>query len=131
MLNSLLMIQNQNNSDGKTIEIKISVKEKKTIQVCNIVFIKAFGKCSLIFMDGGCEIITFHMLKWFEKSLPAPCFFRAHNSILVSCNFIRSYCYKFITLDNEMKIPLSRNRLADLKLNLKNFMETRKNPDQL
>jgi DNA-binding LytR/AlgR family response regulator len=123
------MLPYSENSNSATIEVKISAREKKTILVSDIVYIKAFGKCSVIYMEGGCEFITYHMLKWFEESLQSSCFFRAHYSYIVSCKFIQAYCYKYVTLKTNEKIPLTRNKLADLKRHLENFLELKNNPD--
>lgn len=113
------------------IEVKISSKEKRAIMVSDILYIEACGKCSVIYMKDGENLLAFHMLKWFENSLPSPCFFRAHYSILVSCNYVWSYKCRCITLNNNMKIPLSRNRLDAFKLNLKSFLENNRNSDQV
>jgi DNA-binding LytR/AlgR family response regulator len=123
------MLPYSENSNPSTIEVKISAREKKTILESDIVYIKAFGKCSVIYMKDGCEIITFHMLKWFEESLRSSGFFRAHYSYIVSCKFIHAYCYKYITLNTNEKIPLTRNKLADVKQHLEIFFGNQNNPD--
>jgi DNA-binding LytR/AlgR family response regulator len=123
------MLPDSENSNSQTIEVKISAREKKTVMVSDIVYIKAFGKCSVIQMVGGREIITYHMLKWFEESLQSSCFFRAHYSYIISCKFIHAYCYKYVTLITNEKIPLTRNKLAGLKLHLQRFIENQNNPD--
>lgn len=117
------MIRNSARSLGKIIEIKTS-GGSMMINAGDIVYVEASGKFSVVHMKKSRDIVAYHMLKWFGDSLPAPFFFRNHNSFLVSCSFIKSYCYRSITMKNKEKLPLSRNRLEDLKKNLRLFLET-------
>jgi two-component system, LytTR family, response regulator len=100
------------------IEVK-TPKGFKLISTRDILYIKAVRKCSIVYLNESDNIITFHLLRWFENYLLEPFFFRCHNSYLVNCQFVDYYCRKEITLKNKNKIPLSRNSFEFFKENLK------------
>ena len=101
-----------------SIEVK-TPKGFKVICVRDILYIKSVRKCSIIYFYNTDNIITYHLLRWYENYLLEPFFFRCHNSYLVNCQFVDFYCHKEITLKNQNKIPLSRNNFGIFKENLK------------
>ena len=64
------------------------------------------------------------MLKWFCNSLAVSCFYRTHNSYIVSFSYVESYCSRKITLTNKTELPLSKKRYKTFKKNLKSFLES-------
>lgn len=117
------MVSNSAYSLHKVIEIKTS-GGSMMINARDITYIEAFGKCSIVHLRKAEDITAYHILKWFGDSLPAPWFFRNHNSYLISCSFIKSYCCRSITMTNKKKLPLSRNRLEALRENLRLFLKS-------
>jgi DNA-binding LytR/AlgR family response regulator len=109
-------------SEFLTIEVRIS-NGYKSIPIHEIVFIKAHGKTAIIHLSDGSEILSMHLLKWFEKTLPEYCFFRAHNSYIVSCYFIYSYTYNAINLKINITLPLTRCKLNELRKHMVYFYE--------
>lgn len=99
------------------IEVKTSLG-MKILHTDEIVFVEAAKKCSIVHLIDK-EIITFHPLKWYNKYLIKPTFFRCHNSNIINCHFVDCFTKKDIRLKNNFKVPLSRNRSQDLVENLK------------
>lgn len=117
-----LGMMNSNDSPYLTsIEVKTS-EGYKIICIKNILYIEAVRKCSIVHINHGEYIITYHLLKWYNKHLLKPHFFRCHNSYLVNCMFVDYYGNKGITLKNKNKIPLSRNNKSAFKENLMIFL---------
>ena len=107
-----------NASQHQSIEVK-TPDGFKVICIKNILYVEAARKCSIVYFDGLNTIITFHVLKWYEKYLLNPCFFRCHNSYIVNCRFVDCYCNKGITMKDKRRIRLSRNRIQSFMENLK------------
>ena len=103
------------------IEIKTS-KGYKIICIKNILYIEAARKCSIIYLDNTELIITYHLLKWYERYLLKPYFFRCHNSYIINCQFVDFYWNEGITLTNSSRIPISRNKVALFKENLRDLI---------
>jgi DNA-binding LytR/AlgR family response regulator len=102
----------------ESIEVKIP-SGYKFICPKDILYIEALKKISIVYFSCGDSLITYHLLKWYEKKLPQPFFFRCHNSYIINCQFIEFYCHHLITLKSRDKIPLSRNSKLIFKENLK------------
>jgi len=107
-----------NASQQDSIEVK-TPDGLKVICIKNILYVEAAKKCSIVYLYDLKTIITYHLLKWHEKYLLNPCFFRCHNSYIVNCRFVDCHCNNCITLKDRIKIPLSRNRVRTFKENLK------------
>jgi len=105
------------------IEIKTSTG-LRMISTRDIVYVKAAGKFSIVLMKDTDTYIAYNMLKWFCNSLPVSCFFRNHNSFLISFSFVESYSSRSIKLTNNIEVPLSKTRFKAFKKNLKRFLES-------
>ena len=101
----------------QSLEVK-TPEGLKVICIKNILYVKAARKCSIVYLDDLNTIITYHLLKWYNKYLLNPCFFRCHNSYIVNCRFVDCFYNKTITLKDKNRIPLSRNRIRSFKKNL-------------
>ncbi|MDO9339837.1 MAG: LytTR family DNA-binding domain-containing protein [Bacteroidales bacterium] len=114
-------MDSNNSSQQLSLEVKTPAG-LKVICIKNILYIEAEGKFSIMYLDDFNIIITYHLLKWYDKYLLQPYFFRCHNSYLVNCRFVDCYCNKSITLIDKNRIPLSRSRIRSFKENLKYLM---------
>lgn len=99
------------------IEIK-SVKGIKYISQNRLVYVKAENRGTILFLNNSERVFTKHLIKWFEKILNNPEFFRCHNSYIVNCRFFDYLCGNEIILKGQIRIPLSRNRKKLFKENL-------------
>lgn len=111
-----------NVSQQQLIEVK-TPEGFKVLRINSILYIEAARKCSIVHLVDFNTIITYHMLKWYEKKLMKYDFFRCHISYIINCRFIDCYNNKVIILKNKIKISLARNRVRPLKENLKYLRE--------
>ena len=114
--------------DNKSIQqLSFEVKTDSGFRILtanDILYVRASGKFSIIFLKDQTEIIAYHLLKWFENYLDEPLFFRCHKSFLVNCQYVDCYCNKKIILLSKKEILLSRHRILLFKENL-GFLATR------
>lgn len=115
---NLVMMSANNPSYQLSIEVKTS-RGFKIISSNNIIYIEAARKCSIVHLNTTACVITYHLLKWYDKYLPEPHFFRCHNSYIVNCKYVDCYCNKTIILKDKDKIPLSRNKMWSFRNNLR------------
>jgi two-component system, LytTR family, response regulator len=111
-------MDNINSLQQKTLEVK-TPSGYKVICIKDILYVVAARKFSIVYLNDNNIIITYYLLKWYDKYLLTPPFFRCHHSYIVNCQFVDFYCNKRITLKNMIKIPLSRNKIWSFKENLK------------
>lgn len=111
-------MDDKNSLKQLSLEVKIS-GGLKVIPINNILYVEASGKFSVVHLDNHKDLVTYHLLKWYNKKLSQPYFFRCHNSYLVNCQSVDYYCNNSITLLDKNRIPLSRSRISSFKENLK------------
>ena len=94
--------------------IVINNKERFIIESKEVIHLEADGKY--------CKIKTNHdvyisskTLSQVHKLLPQHCFYRVHRSFVVNLFCIKSYNDMFITLLNNEKIDIARNKRAEFK----------------
>jgi two-component system, LytTR family, response regulator len=104
-------------SNSGIIEIKTS-RGLKYLSINRVMFIEAKDKGSIIHLDNKEQIKTKYLLKKYSGVLEPPCFFRCHNSFIVNCCFIDCFCKGEIILNDNTRIPFSRNKTQLLKENL-------------
>lgn len=109
---NILITQNQ-----PILEIHTQ-KGLKLISLNKILYIKAFKKGSVIYLDNLESVDTHYLLKSYDRYLPIPFFFRCHNSYLINCGFVNCFCGTEIILKENVRIPLSRNKRRPVKENL-------------
>lgn len=76
--------------DTTTICLKMQ-KEYCIIQIKEIVFCKAEGSYSIIYFDGGSQLVASKSLIALEKLFNNQCFIRCHNSYLINFKKIKKY----------------------------------------
>lgn len=106
-----------NNAKTNVLEIKTS-QGTKFISKNRLVFVKAENRGTVLFLNNSERIFTKHLIKWYEKVLISPEFFRCHNSYIVNCRYFECLCSCQIILKEQIRIPLSRNRKIFFKDNL-------------
>jgi DNA-binding LytR/AlgR family response regulator len=100
------------------IQVRIS-GGYKIIPVDSIVYVKAQGKFTIIFHRDLSTLVTFHVLKWYYINLTRIDFFRCHKSFLINLRYVNHFTSKEIVLINNIKIPISRDKMDSFKENLK------------
>jgi len=110
-------MNNFNAQNTQVLEIKTS-KGIKYISQNRIVYIKAENKGTNINLNNSEKVYTKHLLKWYNKYLKSPIFFRCHNSYIVNCIDVECHCSSEIILKEQIRIPLSRNKKQSFKENL-------------
>jgi DNA-binding LytR/AlgR family response regulator len=90
----------------------------KIICFIDIKYIEGAGKCSIVHFKDLSSLITYHSLKWFNKYLCKPYFYRCHNSYIVNCRLVDYLRNNRIILTDKNSVPLSRNKIHSFKENL-------------
>jgi len=101
----------------QVLEIK-SAKGIKYISQNRLIYVKAENRGTILFLNNSERIFTKHLIKWYEKFLNSPEFFRCHNSYIINCKLFDCLCGNEIILKGQIRIPLSRNRKGPFRENL-------------
>ena len=104
------------------LEVETS-KGTMLIPLHKIVSIKALNKGSLIKPIRSEIIETKYLLKSYNRFLPAPYFFRCHNSYFVNCKYVECYTSSEIILIGNARIPLARSKKQLFKENMIEFLQ--------
>jgi two-component system LytT family response regulator len=107
----------KNDQTANVLEIR-TAKGTKYISQNRLLYIKAENRGTMLILNNSERIITKHMIKWFEKFLVNPEFFRCHNSYIVNCKYFDCLSSNEIILKEQVRIPLSRNRKKSFIENL-------------
>jgi two-component system, LytTR family, response regulator len=89
----------------------------------DIVYLKADGNYSIIYLKNHSKHLLYHSLKDFEKELPGNIFYRCHRSYIVNIILISSFCIqdnKIFFSDHDIEILCSRRSKKEL---IKRFKE--------
>ena len=106
-----------NSHETQVLEIK-TAQGTKYISQNRIIYVKAENRGTMLLLNNSDRIFTKHHIKWYEKYLLNPEFFRCHNSYIVNCKYFDCLCSNEIILKKQIWIPLSRNRKKSFKENL-------------
>ena len=83
----------------------------------NIIYCKADGNYTEIFLKEGKKEMVSKKIKTMEKLFNDNIFFRVHNSYLVNIHYIKEFIKgegQYLILENQMKIPVSRSKRTSL-----------------
>lgn len=83
----------------------------------DIVYLKADGNYSILYLKDHTKHIIYQSLKEFEKDLPENNFFRCHRSYIVNLILISAFCIqknRIFCLDHEIEILCSRRCKKEL-----------------
>lgn len=86
----------------------------------NIIYCRAEGSYTKVYLKDGGSIFCSKNLAWFENEIQSKLFLRVHRSFLINLNFL-SKVYRNegrINLQNGAAIPLSRGGANQLKNSL-------------
>jgi len=78
-----------------------------------ILYCKADGRYTHVFLNNGESIITAKLLKSFESKLPGDLFLRIHKSYVINMNYISSLSKKssvFLVLGTNTSLGISKRR---------------------
>lgn len=92
------------------------------VPINNIMYCESKSNYTNIYLNNGQPILISRTLKDIEELLDTPPFFRLHNSFLVNLQYAIRYIKGeggFLVLNNDINIPVSRNKKEEL---LKNIM---------
>ena len=107
----------KNDQTVNVLEIK-TAQGTKFISQNRIIYVKAENKGTMFLLNNSDRIFTKHLIKWYEKFLFNPEFYRCHNSYIVNCRYFDCLCSCEIILKKQIRIPLSRNRKKSFIENL-------------
>lgn len=83
------------------------------IQAADIVRLESYGNYAFVFMASGERILASRNLKEFEEMLPAPRFFRVHQSHIVHTAFVKQFTKEdgaTVHLQDGAGIPVARRK---------------------
>jgi len=83
----------------------------------DIVYVKADGNYSIIYLKDHSKHIIYQSLKDFEKDLPENIFFRCHRSYIVNVILISAFCIqknRIFCRDHDIEILCSRRSKKEL-----------------
>lgn len=83
----------------------------------DIVFIKADGNYSVIYLKDHTRHLIYQSLKEFERELPGNIFFRCHRSYIVNIVLISAFCIqnnRILCRDHDIEILCSRRSKKEL-----------------
>lgn len=86
------------------------------VDVDDIIYLKADGSYTNIFLNDGKTILVSKKLKTFEEVLNHPQFFRPHRSYLINLNHVSQYIRQdggYIIMDNEGTVDISKDKKND------------------
>jgi two-component system LytT family response regulator len=78
-----------------------------------ILYCKADGRYTHVFLNNGDSVITARLLKSFENKLPATMFVRIHKSYVINMNYISSLSKKssvFLVVGTDIRLGISKRR---------------------
>jgi two-component system, LytTR family, response regulator len=83
----------------------------------DIIYCKADGRYTHVFLKNGKSIITARLLKSFENILPGDMFLRIHKSYIINLTCITNYCRStsaFLVLGTDTELEVSKRRKKQL-----------------
>jgi two-component system LytT family response regulator len=89
----------------------------------DIVYVKADGNYSVIYLKNHTKHLLYHSLKDFERELPGNIFYRCHRSYIINVILISAFCLqnnKIFCSDHDIEILCSRRAKKEL---IKRFRE--------
>lgn len=104
------------NDDGFDDEDFIFVKsnlKKRKVFLNELRYIEALGDYVKLVTEHD-ELVVLSTMKAFEKLLPENRFLRIHKSYIINLDKVEKYNSKFIELEDDEQLPLSRNRKTQL-----------------
>jgi two-component system LytT family response regulator len=109
-------------NDGKSPD-KICLSHTSKLQIINIsdiVLVSSDSYYSIFHLKDKKKIVISKTLKYYEEILGSD-FLRVHRSHLVNINCIQEFLYEnsTVTLNNNMKVPVSRRKINDVVERLK------------
>ncbi|HEY4788246.1 MAG TPA: LytTR family transcriptional regulator DNA-binding domain-containing protein [Bacteroidales bacterium] len=95
------------------------------IKLADILYIKGLDKRTLVCFIDQKRLETRHSLKWYGKRLPAPEFYRCHDSFIVHNRYVEGTCGNhFLLKDATTYIPISRRKKEASKRSFELFILT-------
>lgn len=95
--------------------------EKKRIAVNDVVYVERKNRQVILVTVNG-EFVTRESFDYWNASLRNSFFFRVHNSFIINLNYITSYKYTEITLQEGVVIPVALRRRAEFHAFLHDYL---------
>ena len=117
------MVQDYLREQTKVKRLILKDKEQEhLIFVKDIMYISAEDKCTILYTDNN-KYIDYKSLNDYEKLLGDYGFFRIHRKYLINMYHHRSLSKGFVTLSNDVVLPLSRRREVQYREKLLKMLE--------
>jgi two-component system, LytTR family, response regulator len=103
-----------NNNDYTNDRIFRPFKRGQLIQSSNIIYLEAESNYTYVFLIDGTKILLSRTLKHLATLLPKSNFIRIHQSYLVNKEYISKIEKKFLKINENKSLPISRRRSQTL-----------------
>lgn len=104
----------------KILEVK-SVQGIVPVSMCNIMYAEVFNKVSIVHTHKS-DIETYTPLDALAELMDDSCFLKVQRSFVVNMNFIESFLFDRVILQNGVEIMLSRGNRQELKRKYQQFL---------
>jgi two-component system LytT family response regulator len=111
------MLHQQKNKDDSHCFILKSEHQLIKFDFADIIYVRADGNYSIIYLKNHTKHLIYHSLKDFEKELPENIFFRCHRSYIVNVVLISAFCIqdnRISCRDHDLEILCSRRSKKEL-----------------
>lgn len=102
----------------------LKIKTEKGLMLIdkkNILYIEAFNKHSIIYLNNLNKIETNHSLKKLESDLLEPTFFRIHDSFIINCSYFECIKKQNVILKGNSCVPISRFKNQLFETNMEKY----------
>ncbi|NWJ53093.1 MAG: LytTR family transcriptional regulator [Bacteroidetes bacterium] len=102
----------------------LKIKTEKGLMLIDektILYIEAFNKHSIIYLNNLNKIEANHSLKKMESDLLKPTFFRIHNSFIINCSYFECIKKQKIVLKGNTCVPFSRFKKQLFEINMEKY----------
>lgn len=106
-VNKVIDLEKLKNQPTITHTFIKSGNEHVKINFDDIIYCKAYGDYSSIYLQNN-RVITNYPLKYWDEQAEYPYFIRIHKSYLVNLNYIKHFNSTTVYLKNESELPLGR-----------------------
>ncbi len=112
--NQLNLLRDHLQQKNKISKIAVSIADGvQLIRLEDIIYFKADGNYTTVFMNGGKSILVTRQIGKFEELLTEETFFRIHSSYLINLNFVNKFIRSdggYVVMENGESITVARNR---------------------
>jgi two-component system LytT family response regulator len=110
-----VLLENMKTTDNNCKQLAITnSKGFDIVKTSEIILCEADIYCTRLHLSGKSQILSTHILKYYEELLPKEQFMRVHHSYIVNKEHVKGYTHQGeILLSEEIRCPLSASRKAE------------------